>query len=276
MRKAAYNIKDLLENLLKWASLQTGSISLSPVDFNILDTTSWEIDLYSSLASEKNILIVNNISGDLSANADVESFKLIIRNLIGNAFKYSYPGGKVILNAISEGNMVRISVEDQGVGMTNETIAKILESDSFISTYGTGNEKGTGLGLNLCKEFVRKNGGELFIESIPGKGTKISFTLNKVKNAVSEEIQNSIIPEKVTEKLLGNSRILLVDDDEFNKVYTSALFGKWGTDYATASNGDDGIRFTQKQHLRYNNYGSGNAGNGRHQCNKVHKGRDEQ
>jgi len=243
MRKAAYNIKDLLENLLKWASLQTGSISLSPVDFNILDTTSWEIDLYSSLASEKNILIVNNISGDLSANADVESFKLIIRNLIGNAFKYSYPGGKVILNAISEGNMVRISVEDQGVGMTNETIAKILESDSFISTYGTGNEKGTGLGLNLCKEFVRKNGGELFIESIPGKGTKISFTLNKVKNAVSEEIQNSIIPEKVTEKLLGNSRILLVDDDEFNKVYTSALFGKWGTDYATASNGDDGIRF---------------------------------
>jgi|GEM_PF-6146391 len=243
MRKAAYNIKDLLENLLKWASLQTGSISLSPVDFNILDATGWEIDLYSSLASEKKIFIVNNISADLSANADVESFRLIIRNLIGNALKYSYPEGKIILNATSDGNMVRISVEDQGVGMTDETIAKILESDSFISTYGTGNEKGTGLGLNLCKEFVRKNGGELFIESIPGNGTKISFTLNKIEIAVSEEIQNSRIPESLTEKLLGKSRVLLVDDDEFNKVYTSALFGKWGTDYAMASNGEDGIRF---------------------------------
>lgn len=243
MRKAAYNIKDLLENLLKWASLQTGSISLSPVDFNILDATAWEVDLYSSLASEKKISIVNNISADVSANADVESFRLIIRNLIGNAFKYSYPGGKIILNATSDGNMVRISVEDHGVGMTNETIAKILESDSFISTYGTGNEKGTGLGLNLCKEFVRKNGGELFIKSIQGSGTKISFTLNKRAIAVSEEIQSTRIPEKVTEKLLGKSRVLLVDDDEFNKVYTSALFGKWGTDYALAPNGEDGIRF---------------------------------
>lgn len=243
MRKAAYNIKDLLENLLKWASLQTGSISLSPADFNILDASGWEVELYSSLASEKKILIENNIPVDLSANADVESFRLIIRNLIGNALKYSYTGGRITLNATSYGNMVRISVEDHGVGMTNETIAKILESDSFISTYGTGNEKGTGLGLNLCKEFVRKNGGDLFIESIPGKGTKISFTLNKREIAVSQETQSSGIPEISTDKLLGKSRVLLVDDDEFNKVYTSALFGKWGTDYAMASNGEDGIRF---------------------------------
>lgn len=243
MRKAAYNIKDLLENLLKWASLQTGSISLSPVDFNVLDAASWEIELYSSLAAEKRISVENKIPADITANADVESFRLILRNLIGNAIKYSYPGGIISVDAVASDDIIRISVEDNGVGMSGETVAKILKTDSFVSTYGTGNEKGTGLGLNLCKEFVQKNGGELFIDSVPERGTKITFTLNRREVALSEEISIFKIRENVSEKLLSKSKILFVDDDEFNKVYTSALLGKWGADYAMASNGEEGIRF---------------------------------
>jgi len=243
MRKAAYNIKDLLENLLKWASLQTGSISLSPVDFNIRDAVNWETELYSSLAAEKKIDIENNIPNDLTAYADVESFRLIVRNLIGNAIKYSYLKSKITLNAVPRDEMVLISVSDNGVGMTKETLMRIFESDSFISTYGTKNEKGTGLGINLCKEFVRKNGGEIYAESEPGKGTKFSFTLNKREVANLESFSSGKIPENVSEKVLEGRRILFVDDDEFNKVYTSALFGKWGVDYVMASNGEDGIKY---------------------------------
>jgi len=121
----------------------------------------------------------------LTIPADRNMLKTILRNLISNAIKYTNKYGKVEVKAIVDDRNVEISVCDNGIGMSGETMAKLFRLDANLSTRGTENEKGTGLGLFLCKEFVEKHGGKMSVESESGKGSIFRFTIPLTLNTSS-------------------------------------------------------------------------------------------
>jgi two-component system, sensor histidine kinase and response regulator len=167
----------LLENLLEWANAQHGKISFVPIPFNLSDLVKEEFALIDEMAVGKNILLDCFISDNLTIVADRNMIRTILRNLIINGVKYTNKNGQVKVNAISNNAHVEISVSDNGIGMSKETMEKLFRIDANISTRGTENEKGTGLGLFLCKEFIEKHGGKIWVESEIGKGSTFKLLL---------------------------------------------------------------------------------------------------
>jgi signal transduction histidine kinase len=167
----------LLENLLDWANSQQGNIVFNPVIVSLNDILNEELSVLNDLANEKSILLRATIHGNISILADKNMLKTILRNLISNAIKFTHRNGKIEVGAIAAGNNVEISVTDNGIGMDKETIAKLFRIDANLSTRGTENEKGTGLGLFLCKEFAEKHGGKIQVESEPDKGSVFRLIL---------------------------------------------------------------------------------------------------
>jgi len=134
------------------------------------------IDLLKPTALEKDISLTNKIK-KATAFADREMIKTVIRNLIANSVKFTPPGGKVDVSSRKQGNMVRVTVTDNGVGMSKDQAEKVFSLDQKTSTTGTAGEEGTGLGLPLCKDMLERNGGHIWVESNPGKGSRFHFTL---------------------------------------------------------------------------------------------------
>jgi len=167
----------LLENLLDWANSQHGKILFSPVSINFNELLDEEFNVLNDLANGKNIELKSICSGNLIIIADKNMVKTILRNLISNAIKFTHKNGRVEVNTITNNNYVEISIKDNGIGMTKETMAKLFRIDANLSKPGTENEKGTGLGLFLCKEFVEKHGGKIWVESENGNGSTFKFTL---------------------------------------------------------------------------------------------------
>ncbi len=171
--KLAYN---LLENLLDWSRSQTGTLKFRPEKICISHLIDENIELLESTARNKNIEIYSEVNGETYAFADKNMVRTIIRNLISNAIKYTNQGGYIRIQSSSSKNC-EISVTDSGIGISVDNIDKIFKIDESFSTFGTEREKGTGLGLILCKEFVEKNGGKLRVKSEAGKGSTFTFTL---------------------------------------------------------------------------------------------------
>jgi two-component system sensor histidine kinase/response regulator len=180
INKSAIQTFRLLENLLDWANSQRGKILFSPIPVNLLDLFFEEFSALNEMAVRKSIELKCSMSDNLAITADKNMIKTILRNLISNAIKFTNRNGKVEVNARIDNKYVEISVSDNGIGMAKETVAKMFRLDGNLSTPGTDNEKGTGLGLFLCKEFVEKHGGTIWAESEPGKGSifKISLPLD--------------------------------------------------------------------------------------------------
>jgi signal transduction histidine kinase len=175
--RSVAKINDLLDNLLHWSMAHTGKITCKP-EFVLLSGLVEEIvDLFLTAAREKGVTIYNNINKDMVAWADVTMTNSIIRNLLSNAIKYVDQGGIVTLAAQRVGNMIHISVADTGVGISNESKTKLFNPESLLSTYGTKDEKGSGLGLLICKEFAERQGGRIWFDSEPGKGSQFFFSL---------------------------------------------------------------------------------------------------
>ncbi len=177
MNDASENAYKLLQNLLEWSRSQTGSIKWEPDNIQIDKIVNETIGLLQNQAVNKNITIKGIIPANTYAFADENMITTVIRNLMSNALKYTSKGGEVKLYASSNNSHVEITVEDNGVGIRQEDIEKLFRIDVNFSTNGTDNEVGTGLGLILCKEFVTKNGGNIWVESEEGKGSKFRFTL---------------------------------------------------------------------------------------------------
>ena len=167
----------LLENLLEWANSQTGKIVFNPVPFKLNELFNEELNLLNDMAARKNIELLSSLPEDLIIKADKNMIKTILRNLISNAIKFTQRNGKVEVKAISDNKQVEISVSDTGIGIDKETISKLFRIDANISKPGTDNEKGTGLGLFLCKEFIEKHGGRIWVESEEGRGSTFRFCL---------------------------------------------------------------------------------------------------
>ena len=174
---ASRNVYNLLENLLKWAQSQRDQIEIKPERTNINLEIDDAIGLFSEQAKSKNILLMNEIDSELNVSVDRYTLHTVIRNLTSNALKFTKPGGKVIISAELSGGELTITVADNGVGIPRKKLTQIFDEDRIVSTDGTNRERGTGLGLMLCKDFARKNGGSLSAESEEGEGTKFKFCI---------------------------------------------------------------------------------------------------
>jgi PAS domain S-box-containing protein len=168
---------NLLTNLLDWSRAQTGKIEFNQEYFEFVTTINEVVALYNDSAEQKSIYISKNLPHDIPIEADKAMVKTILRNLISNAIKFTNPGGEIIIGAEKKEKELIVSVTDNGVGIKKEHIDKLFRIDYNYSTLGTNREKGTGLGLLLCKEFIEMHGGKIWAESNKANGCIFNFTL---------------------------------------------------------------------------------------------------
>jgi signal transduction histidine kinase len=168
---------ELLEDTLLWSSLKSQLITFTPSNINLKEIITEVTDIMQPSAKFKNITIENSEIKDIDVYADVYMLKAILRNLISNALKFTRNGGKIDIGVIKNTSETVIKVFDNGVGIKEEMLGKLFSFSSIKPSKGTSNEVGTGFGLILCKEFVDKHNGKIWIESIVDKGTVVSFSL---------------------------------------------------------------------------------------------------
>lgn len=169
----------LLLNLLEWSKLQRGIIEYNPQKINIKDFISEHIQIHKLTAISKNIAIINHITEDIELIADPNMLDTVIRNLINNAIKFTNKSGQIDIYAVPTRENIEITISDNGIGIPKEHIDKLFKIGSNFSTKGTEKESGSGLGLILCKDFVEKQCGKIWVTSQVGVGTEFTFSLPK-------------------------------------------------------------------------------------------------
>ncbi len=169
----------LLENLLNWSMMQRNMLEYKPAKLDLYDLVNKIIGILSKGAAEKNISLSNNVETGTPVYADIDMLRSIMQNLIINAIKFTKAEGRIIVSSANKEGNVEVSVQDNGVGIEPEKISRLFNFGSKFTTDGTAGEKGTGLGLPLCKEFIERNGGKVWVESEVGKGSKFRFTLHR-------------------------------------------------------------------------------------------------
>jgi len=179
IHESARNVFSLLENLLQWSRIQTGRMSFEPVLFNLANRINQCGEILSDNCLNKNIELVTAIEPDYMVFADENMVTSVIQNLLGNAIKFTRPGGRITLSAREAGDFIEVKVKDTGVGMNDADKAKLFRIDIHHTTAGTNDERGTGLGLVLCNELISKNKGKMWVESTLGQGSSFYFTLPK-------------------------------------------------------------------------------------------------
>ena len=167
---------DLVGNLLFWASSQLDGIVVTPVILPLHPLVQDTLALFSHQAGQKNVLLKDQLSPSLLGIADKDMIQVVIRNLVSNAIKFCRPGDSVTVSYTLTASEIEICVADTGIGMKEDALDKIRRKESFTS-YGTAKEKGTGLGMLLCREFTEANHGRFRIESEWGKGCRCYFSL---------------------------------------------------------------------------------------------------
>ena len=170
---------NLLDNLLVWSRLQRGLMEYAPQPLDLRPLFERNATLFAANAEQKQIAIRQTVAEPVIAFADSHMIDAIIRNLISNALKFTEARGAITLSARQNDQRVEMAVADTGIGMDAETVAKLFRLDVRYNQLGTAGEKGTGLGLNVCKEFAEKNGGSIAVESVVGAGTTFRVTLPK-------------------------------------------------------------------------------------------------
>ena len=175
--KSSYRAMDLLNNLMEWSQSQTGRMKFNPVYFDLNETINQIELLLSENARQKSLTINNALPPGVLVFADKPMINTVLRNLVSNAIKFTYHGGNIGISASTDNEGITVSISDNGIGMSKERIETLFHLDQSYSTSGTENETGTGLGLNLCKEFIDKHNGKLWVESTVGKGSTFHFSL---------------------------------------------------------------------------------------------------
>jgi PAS domain S-box-containing protein len=178
MRTSAVNIYRLIENLLEWSKMQRGTISFEPQPMFLKSSLTKSIELMRDTANKKEIELRIDIPEHNTVFADIHMLETIVRNLLSNALKFSFKRGIIEISAVkTEDDMVRIAVKDHGIGMSPTLLSKLFTLTENVNRKGTEGEPSTGLGLILCKEFVEKQGGAIWVESKEGEGSSFIFTL---------------------------------------------------------------------------------------------------
>ena len=169
-------VHDLLDNLLKWTKSQTGRLNVVLQELDLNDIVPGVVEIFDVIAQTKHITLeLKKTDAPLKVTADNDMLKTVLRNFMSNAVKFSPDNSTIQIIMANEGDFARVSVKDQGVGIAADRLGSIFHKGE--TTYGTGGEEGSGLGLQLCQDFARKNGGDCYVESVEGEGSTFSFTV---------------------------------------------------------------------------------------------------
>jgi signal transduction histidine kinase/tetratricopeptide (TPR) repeat protein len=185
LQESASNLYKLLENLLEWSRIQRGVTQFNPDTCNMNFIVKQNINIQTEVAKQKEITLLNNVTDNTYAQVDVPMINTVIRNLMSNSIKFTPRGGKIEVNATPCINdvgkdCIKISINDNGIGMNSSIKDNLFKIDKKVSRPGTENEPSTGLGLLLCKEFIEKHGGDIWVESEEDKGSSFFFTIPAV------------------------------------------------------------------------------------------------
>ena len=173
-------VHDLLDNLLKWTKSQTGRLNVVLQELDLNDIVPGVVEIFDVIAQTKHITLeLKKTDEALKVHADNDMLKTVLRNFMSNAVKFSPENSTIQIAMAKEGDFARVSVKDQGVGIAADRLGSIFHKGE--TTYGTGGEEGSGLGLQLCQDFARKNGGDCYVESVEGQGSTFSFTIPILK-----------------------------------------------------------------------------------------------
>ncbi len=177
---SAQKLYTLLENLLMWSRIQRGVMTCQPTAINLNPIAFENVELFTQQAERKQVILKNTVTKGATIYADYSMIDTVVRNIMSNALKFTSAGGSITISAVDYDEHYRaISIADTGVGIPENILPKLLRIDTHHTTAGTAGERGTGLGLILCKDLVEKNDGSMWIESEVGKGTTFTFTLLK-------------------------------------------------------------------------------------------------
>ncbi|GAB7089443.1 tetratricopeptide repeat-containing sensor histidine kinase [Marinifilum fragile] len=185
LNECVTRVLNLTDNLLSWSLNQSGKLPFTPVIIPVKNLLSGILEIYKTGAQQKNILLELSISQNLFVYADRPMLETVVRNLLNNALKFTPEGGLIVLGAEMKADHTEIWIEDNGVGISDEAISLIFELDT--SSSGTRGEKGNGLGLILCKDFIERNHGKIWVESKEGQGTTFRFTVPNAEKIYTEE-----------------------------------------------------------------------------------------
>lgn len=177
VKDSAGAVFTLLENLLEWSRSQRGLLQYNPVPMDLRIVALNTVSILRLSAENKAIELINDVTEEVMAYGDPALLTTVLRNLCSNAIKFTPRGGKVVVDAVLKDDLIQLSVSDTGVGISADAIADIFNPMGSKSTPGTERESGTGLGLVICREFAEKNGGTIWAESTPGKGSTFFFTV---------------------------------------------------------------------------------------------------
>ena len=222
----------LLENLLQWALVQKGGLRVKWQTINAYEIVSDVFELMKVNAKVKNISLVNKVNKDVWIYSDVNMTSTVIRNIVSNAIKFTPSEGKITVEGDIVGERFEMRISDTGVGISKENIAKMFAKDVFYTRPGTSDEKGTGLGIGLSKEFVAMNDGTMHVESIVGKGT--TFIVSWKVTEQSDQVETRLNEDKV--------KILIVDDSEDNHNLLNIYLKAKGWEISNALSGQKGTR----------------------------------
>jgi signal transduction histidine kinase len=186
MHDSSKNAYNLLENLLEWARIQRGELEPDLEKIKSMGVIHEVIEQTEAIANSKNINLKTAPDQNFATLADRKMLTTTLRNLVTNALKYTYPEGTVIIRTQKSEGYLQFTVSDEGMGIPAEYLDRLFEIDCKLSQEGTEKEKGTGLGLILCKEFVEKQGGKIWVESELGKGSEFHFTIPLMMNDETE------------------------------------------------------------------------------------------
>lgn len=175
----AKNVYTLIENLLEWSRIQTGKMEFTPVKMDLFEEVSYTVELLNNNAKNKNINLVGEVPKETYVCVDNNMIHSVMQNLVSNALKFTREGGEVKILSKDADEFVEVTISDNGIGIKESDIWKLFRIDVQHTTQGTAREKGTGLGLILCKELIEKHNGQIRVESTEGIGTKFIFTLPK-------------------------------------------------------------------------------------------------
>ena len=183
LHAASGNMVCLVENLLEWARVQNGGLKCDPQPLEVHGIVRAAMDAVEQQANWKGIRIEVSASGTCEVFADPHMVASVLQNLLTNSIKFTPAGGRITISITDRGDAVEVCVEDDGVGMDEEVVLSLFDAGGPGSRRGTEGEKGTGLGLTLCREFVELNGGSIWAESSEGVGTRVSFSLPQQEGA---------------------------------------------------------------------------------------------
>ncbi|MBU0473034.1 MAG: HAMP domain-containing histidine kinase [Bacteroidetes bacterium] len=180
--ESSKNTFELLEGLLDWARVKQGRMIFNPIDFNLFHLVDSLVNLLKANAFKKEITLKNSVDINSRVFADRDMISTVLRNLLANAIKFTNKNGTVLVTSEIENNLMKISIVDSGIGMSEKDQEKLFRIDVTHNTLGTNDEKGTGLGLILCKELIETHGTNIWVESNFGEGSKFIFTIPLLDN----------------------------------------------------------------------------------------------